>query len=411
MTKQYPITYWYGIRPEFLSKERLMEAKEAGFNLIECSYGTETNKKVLRWCEELGLKANVGDPRVGKALAAEEGWEQGLLDMIADYADYPAVNRFFMKDEPLDDYFPTLGRVADFLNTHDPKHGEYVNLLPFHAVPPAEGESFAQRYQRHIDGYFDTVHPTILSYDHYNLSKRAVPSLEGLTPARVSDENRSRNGWENTLFAESNGANYYNNLEIIRKNAMARGIPWMDIILLVEHWHYRWPTEAEVRWEAFTALAYGSTALSYFTYWTPGAAHTEPWSYHNGIILSDGTRGEKYEIVKRINADLQALYAGICGEGEMVSEAICHVGEESDDLATPFAGHGKYASIEGGRLVTGFFAGDKCMLVNKDFESAVTVAVKADGKLEKLNKATGAWETCDGILTLAAGDGELLRVV
>ena len=30
MTKQYPITYWYGIRPEFLSKERLEEAKEAG---------------------------------------------------------------------------------------------------------------------------------------------------------------------------------------------------------------------------------------------------------------------------------------------------------------------------------------------------------------------------------------------
>ena len=36
MTKQYPITYWYGIRPEFLSKERLIEAKEAGFNIIEC---------------------------------------------------------------------------------------------------------------------------------------------------------------------------------------------------------------------------------------------------------------------------------------------------------------------------------------------------------------------------------------
>ena len=35
--KQYPITFWYGIRPEFLSKERLLEAKEAGFNIIECS--------------------------------------------------------------------------------------------------------------------------------------------------------------------------------------------------------------------------------------------------------------------------------------------------------------------------------------------------------------------------------------
>jgi hypothetical protein len=179
----------------------------------------------------------------------------------------------------------------------------------------------------------------------------------------------------------------------------------------VEHWHYRWPTEAEVRWEAFTALAYGSTLISYFTYWTPGVAHTEPWSYHNGIILSDGTRGEKYEIVKAINADLQALYAGICGDGEMVSEAVFHVGGDPDELTTSFAGYGKYAAIEGGSLVAGFFAGDRCMLVNKDFKNPVTVTITAEGAPEKLNKATGVWEACEGTLTLAAGDGELLRVV
>ena len=411
MSQLYPITYWYGIRPEYLSKERLAEAKEAGFTVIECSYGTETNKKVLRWCEELGLKANVGDPRIGQALAGEEGWEKALDEMIVEYADYPAVNRFFIKDEPLDDYFPTLGRVADYLNTHDPAHGEYINLLPIHAVPPAEGEDFSTRYQRHIDGYFDTVHPTVLSYDHYNLKMTPVDSLEGKTPARVSPENIARNGWEGKFFAEYTEPYYYDNLEIIRKNAMKRGVPWMDIILLVEHWHYRWPTEAEVRWEAMTALAYGSTLISYFTYWTPGTAHTEPWSYHNGIILSDGTRGEKYEIVKAINADLQVLYSGICGTGEMTSEAVYHVGGDPDVLTTPYTGYGKYASITGGNLVAGFFTGDKCMLVNKDFKNPVTVTVGANGNLQKINKSTGAWEPCNGTLTIAAGDGELLRII
>ena len=42
---------------------------------------------------------------------------------------------------------------------------------------------------------------------------------------------------------------------------------------------------------------------------------------------------------------------------------------------------------------------------------SVTVTVKADGNLQKLNKATGAWEACDGRFTMAAGDGELLRVI
>jgi hypothetical protein len=41
----------------------------------------------------------------------------------------------------------------------------------------------------------------------------------------------------------------------------------------------------------------------------------------------------------------------------------------------------------------------------------VTVTVKAEGGLEKLNKATGAWESCGDSFTMAAGDGELLRVI
>ncbi len=420
--KQYPITYWYGIRPEHISRERLVEAKECGFTVIECDYGREMNLQVLAWCDELGLRANVRDRRVDYALSGGEGWEKELDDMIADYAPFKATHRFFMRDEPLDDAFPNLGRVADYINAHDPAHGEYINLLPYHAVPPAEGESFRERYQRHIDAYFDIVHPTILSYDHYNLGMEEVDSREALGDRReayVTEENRIRNGWENKIFAAVDGVNYYYNLEIIRENALKRGIPWMDIILLIEHWHYRHPLEAEIRWEAFTALAYGSTALSYFTYWTPGTAHTEPWSYHYGIILADGTRGENYEIVKGINAELQTLYAGLTlplpGEtnapSEMVSENVYHVGGDADELTRPFAGHGNINAIHGGRLVAGFFNGGRFILTNKDYLAPATITITAEGTLFHLNKSTGTWEPCHGTYTIGAGDGELFAVI
>ena len=174
----YPITYWYGIRKEFLSRERLKEAREAGFNLIECAYDTETNLRVLALCAELGLRANVQDPRMSIALLGEPGWEAELDAMIADYRDCPALNRFFVRDEPTDDYFPTLGRVVDYLHAHDPVHGEYINLLPSVAVMPLE------RYQAHIDGFLRTVHPQLLSYDHYNLMWREVPALDKLPAGR-----------------------------------------------------------------------------------------------------------------------------------------------------------------------------------------------------------------------------------
>lgn len=417
----FTITYWYGIRKEFLSRERLIEAKEAGFNLIECAYDTETNKQVLTWCEELGLKANVNDPRMTVALAGEEGWETALDTMIADYRDYPAVNRFFMRDEPVDDYFPTLGRVARYLHEHDPAHGEYVNFLPHPAVPQIEGMDMLERYNLHMDNYIAEVHPSLLSYDHYTLTYRQVESLEGKKPARLSEENIKRNDREGILYEAVDRPDFYDNLMLVRNKAAEIGVPWMAIILLVEHWHYRWPTEGEVRWEAFTALAHGVSALSYFTYWTPGVGHTEPWSYHNGIILSDGTRGEKYEIVKAINADLQALYTGLelpLPNGKIPAEphksvAVYHTGDEPDRLAMPFAPFGQVKAIttpDGGipRAVVGVFGdGDRFMVVSKDHDEPVTMVLDCNAPLWHLNKSTGVWESCDGTYTFAPGDGEL----
>lgn len=417
----YPITFWYGIRKEFISKERLEEAKEAGFNLIECDYDTATNLQVLAWCEELGLKADVRDPRMNVALEGADGWEAVLDAMIADYKDCPAVNRFFLRDEPVDDYFPTLGRVARYLHAHDPAHGEFINLLPHPAVPQIEGMDMRERYNLHLDRYIAEVQPTLLSYDHYTLTTKEVDSLEGRRPARLSPANIARNHWEDKLFEAVDNPNFYDNMELMRKKAQEIGVPWMAIILLVEHWHYRWPTEGEVRWEVFTAFTYGSHAVSYFTYWTPGTAHTEPWSYQNGIILSDGTRGEKYEIVKGINAELQTLHAGLATpitDGNEVfdpykSQAVFHVGPEVDVLAKPFKGYGaiRNVSVKGGEgsAVLGFF-GEACnrmMVTNKSKNDPVAMIIDSEKPLYHFNKKTATWEICEGTYTFAPGDGEL----
>mgnify|MGYP006923192943 CR=1 FL=1 len=420
----YPITHWYGIRPEFISKDRLMEAQEAGFTIIECDYDRDTNLKVLAWCRELGLEAHVRDERIGKALDNAEGWETMLDELAEDYALYnDIIQGFFIRDEPMDNLFPELGRVAAYLHGKGLK--EYINLLPYHAPMgffTNEGETMHDRYQRHLDGFCDAVKPTILSYDHYNLGMEEVPEGEAIgdrTLARLSEANRARNGWETKVYVEKDTPNYYNNLEIIRDTAAARNIPWMDIILLVEHWGYRWLTDEELRWEAFTALAYGSTALSYFTYWTPGVDHDEPWSYQNGIILSNGIRGEKYAVVKQLNRELQTMYGGLAlplpGETDtptaMVSKAVFHVGEEIDELVKPFAGYGKLTAVTGNRHIVGCFEGNRFIVTNKDFKAPATVTLTADGTLYRLDKYTGTWVVCDGTFTIKAGDAEMFAVI
>ena len=106
------ITHWYGIRPDFISRERLVEAAEAGFDVIECRYDTATNLRVLDWCRELGLRAFLWDDRMQLAIDEAPGWEVALDGMIADYAGHPALDRFFVRDEPYASHFPMLARIA-----------------------------------------------------------------------------------------------------------------------------------------------------------------------------------------------------------------------------------------------------------------------------------------------------------
>ncbi len=400
-----PITFWYGIRPEFICRERLVEAMEAGFNLIECDFDTETNLRVLDWCAELGLKANVRDPRIDIALAGDDGWETVMEEMMADYKGHPALHRFFLRDEPISEYFPALGRVAARL--HENGLREYINLLP--SCPFAS----LDEYRKHVTDFLEIVKPTVLSYDHYNLKKVEVKTPGDRPEARVSKENRTANALENILYEAIDTPNFYDNLEIIRAEAIAAGLPWMLIVLLTEHWHYRWVTEAEVRWEIFTALAYGTHAMSYFTYWAPGG-------HFHSLIRADGTRDEAYDMITRLNAELQTVYGALslpypgeanAPEGKPLSEAVFHVGPEADVLVKDFVGYGQLTEIKtDGRLVVGCYGGGRFILVNKDHDHPVTMTALANAPLWLLNKATGAWEACDGHITLAAGDGTALAI-
>lgn len=403
MNNKYPLTFWYGIPAAFICRERVEEAKNAGFNIIECCYDRDTNKKVLGWCEELGVHAFVYDSRMGNAFAGTDGWENGLISMIDDYSDCPALERWFVKDEPVDSQFPALARVCDFMREHDAKHGTYINLLPLVAILPAEN------YIAHVKNYLKTVRPSVLSYDHYNLMKREVPVLTRLPEARVSDECRERNHWENKIFEAWDREGFYDNLEIIKDCAKEAGIPWMNIILLIEHWHYRRPTEGEVRWEVFTSFAYGSALVSYFTYWTPGVGHNEPWSYHHGIIGADGVRDENYEIVRGINSEIQSLYSTL--DGDEFSDMF-HIGHEDDKLVKTFTGYHGVGNINAVRALAGFFGNDKFIVVNKLHHEKQVIGFESEHKIAHFNKSTLEWEQLgENSYEFAPGDGELFRVL
>ncbi len=401
-TNKYPITLWYGIPEEYilhadgsLAEERLDEMLDTGLNLITASYAPEINKKVLAFCEKHGVKCTVEDARITRAVK-QENERQTLLEQVTkDYKDCPALFNYHVFDEPNSSDFAALRSVSDMLSALDPAHEPYINLFPNYASPEQLG---TPTYEQYVERFVQEVRPTMISYDHYHFCKN-----EQLGSHTFENE-RDRMIYENAFLALERPG-FFDNIEQIREASLRHGLPFMLIVLLLEHGPYRYLTEAELRWEVFQGLAYGASYLSYFTYWTP--PYDDVWRCKEGMISEDGKRCRHYYDVQRINVDLQSIGDQLVGAR---SEAVFHIGECAEKVR-PFVGYGEIERIDTASATVGFFDNGMFLLANKDYLAASEVRLTAKQPLLHFDKVSKEWKPLeDNTLVPAAGDGELLKI-
>ncbi len=413
---KFLITNWCGVPHKFIRRadgtiatERFEEALEAGINLIAAyDYGYATNCEVLAACGKLGLRVTLEDGRIHKALHDAEHRRELLAAVVRDYAGYPALLGYHIVDEPNSSAFQTLGEIRAILAELDPAHEAYINLFPNYASLEMLGNP---SYYDHLDQFIEVVKPEILSYDHYHFCKGA--EIEQL---KIADD-RERQIYE-AAFQKVNRPGFFDNIEDALAVSQKTGVPFMIIILVVEHGCYRNLTEAEIRWEVFNSLCYGIKRISYFTYWTPGVDYDEGddiWHWQNGMINKDGTRNKHFYDVARINRELQAV-------GDILLpfavKDVYHFGEEPDGKVRYWPGScGDVTAMAIDRATVGFYDGGYMLVANKDYTNAAALSFSvADGiRVMQYNKCTGLWQTLtatDGIytLTLSAGDGELFKL-
>lgn len=413
---QFAITHWCGVPDQFirhadgtLAVDRFEEMMDSGINLMgSYDYGYETNCDMLAACEKLGLRVTIMDNRIIKALRDSEHRRALLTEVVRDYAAYPALHGYHITDEPNSGAFPALAEVCAILKELDPVHESYINLFPNYASAEMLGNP---TYFDHVDQFVREVKPEILSYDHYHFIKGAPMEQRDIADERESQIYAA-------AFQKVERPGFFDNIEDVRAVSLARETPFMVIILVVEHGPYRNLTEAEIRWEVFQSLAYGSKRLSYFTYWTPGVDGDDGddmWHWQNGMIDKNGEKNAHYYMIQKINKDLLAL-------GNILlpykSQAVFHIGQEPDGKVTYWPGSfGDITSLSAERMTVGFFEGGYVLLANKAYDQDTTVcfAVTEGKRVQHYEKQTGRWRTLcaeDGTITLAiaAGDGELLRM-
>ncbi|MBR3998769.1 MAG: hypothetical protein IKI93_10560, partial [Clostridia bacterium] len=356
-------------------------------------------KDILCFLEEKGALATLHDYRVSQFLNENcEKWlndldtvEATVRQVCEDFRDFPALYCYHIFDEPTEDKIPLLAEIVKMFKKHDPKHFCYINQWPMAAM----NENWLQRYM-------DEVSPDLLSYDQYHLCTDNRPE-EDLT---ITDAETAIKYAAKLNRIDNEG--YYKALERARLHALRKNIPYMLIILLTEHGKYRYLLPEEIRYEVYQTLAYGCSALSYFRYW---ASEERPpvWRDQNSCVTGDGDnifRCQHYYDVPAINREIRPIGEHIAAT---VSEAVFHVGEESDPVQF-FTEYKDIRSITGGRYTVGFFEDGSFLIANKDYMNSSICTVETDTELEVFDTKKSVFvPVSEKQFTIPAGGGVYLR--
>jgi hypothetical protein len=177
------------------------------------------------------------------------------------------------------------------------------------------------------------------------------------------------------------------------------------------HGPYRDPSEAELSWQVFHALAYGASGISYFAYWTPvDVRGAKRLKFRYGLI-EEGKPTLHYFQAKRLNRQAASF------AGELAGLRSVRIADSLGEIA-PAADFGPLRAISGGPITAGFFAGadsDRllALLVNRDYRYAVDAELQLhDGSdLPALfDPARGEWIALSSpTVDLSPGGAALLR--
>jgi len=189
--------------------------------------------------------------------------------LAAEVRNHPAALGFLLRDEPPAAMMPGLGEVAAMLRRAMPGAWPYVNLLPNYATAAQLG---SPTYEAYVQKFVRQFHPPLLSYDNYSL-------FNGRMMGR-----------------------FYTNLATFRRASQKAGIPFWNVILANSHFSYMEPTDATLRLQAYSTIAYGGRGIEYFTYFSPKVGN-----FRLAPVDQFGHRTATWYMLRRLNNQIREL--------------------------------------------------------------------------------------------------------
>ncbi len=312
---RFGIGFWVAPQTDQDLDARYAEIAEANFTFVIGLCGGKAPvpaEEQLRLLEKHGLKA----------LTAPGSTPTAQLPTG------PALWGYSVMDEPNATQFPELRKSVDAIRQARPGRLAYINIFPDYATPEQLG---TKDYDEYVSRFLAEVRPDVLSMDHYPIFR---PEADG------------RDG-------------YRRNLAVMRRESLKAGIPFWNFFNTMPYGPHTDPTEAQLRWQIFTSLAYGAKGVMYFCYWTPRG---DEFPKGGAILTADGRRTRHYEEAKRINAGLKNWGPTLM---QLTSTGVERVKSKGTAVVVP--GDGPLRSISEGDYLVGTFRhadGRRAVLLN-----------------------------------------------
>lgn len=384
------ISIFWPPTPDYITDEQYKLLADAGVNWVmgageETLATVENQAKMLALCEKYGMGMTVSDGYFGSSLLNKT--EAQVADAVARYENVPGAYGFYILDEPLNpnaylDAYIALKKAA-------PEAYMHLNFLPSGAYGSIE------IYKAQMNDWCRLAAAAGYPQDYLMFDRYPFPLQAG--------------AMDRAGFFQNTRACY----EVGLENDVKTG---MYIQTVCQEVAFRRPTDSEIRYEMYAALAFGYKQLSFFTWFTP-VNRSEP--FRDGIIAADGTPNAHYETVKTINHEILAI-----GETLVKCDALEVWFNGPDTYGQPSVPAEFFVQADKNDSVILSFLRHKetgrnyLMVVNNNFSAAQEVELTFDESITSLSEVSRTDGSLKALamngrkltLTLAAGDAAFIAL-
>lgn len=343
---KFPIGAWVPYYREKLNIGALERIRDSGINFVA---STSCDEEEFSLLVKAGLKILANDDRIPYANVT------GILkvgEIASEIARKEGVLGIFVWDEPS----PTMMDFCGAINRQVQKNREdlfgFINLHPNYSDVVRQRDGLS--YEDYLEYFVSHCSPKVICYDHYPFYSDGFHAKE-----------------------------YFDNLASVRACCDRHGLDFWTFLQSTSFGENVIPTEAQLRFQANTSLAFGAKGVLYFTY--TQVIHEENF----GAALEDrfGNETPLYAYASALNRKIESIGSDLL---------------DADYLGVRFFGnlYGEYSTAEtdftlsGGNFLVGLFTlrGERRVyLVNLDFEGEAE-AVFAGSSTRRVRLAAGEGE-------------------